>query len=236
MNLLSNHTKTICFFSLSTDLEKTFICIQYYYYLQREYPDKKAIILYDGLDNTYYRQLVFSKKNVDVRAESITGKHAIVVEDYLEFDIIIFDISQQNYNIYESFLYNSQLVLIVNNDLDTVHSKELELTKTVHKEVINEHDGLKLFPVDYCNLVLNNFHFAMGNSQKKYNDLLSEVEDNNFAEISGILTTIEDKEITTVTDDVSYELLFTKIDAILFPTLEDEDDELIYGDTFHTAK
>lgn len=237
MEILSNDTRTICFFSLNTDLEKTFICIQHYLYLKQRYPTKNAIILYDGLDNTYYRQIVFSKnQSYNVIAEALSSKQSINVEDYIEYDFILFDISQQNYNIYESFLYNSQLILVVNNNL-TLHYKELELTRTVHKEIIDSQDGLKLFPVNYCNMVLNNFHFAAGNTQKQYNNLLEEVEDDNSAEISGILNLIENKDISKLTDDISYELLFKKIDAILFPPEEDEDDdELIYGDNYHTAK
>lgn len=235
MEILSNDTRTICFFSLSTDLEKTFICIQYYLYLRQKYLNKNAIILYDGLDNMYYKQIQFSKNpSYNIVAEALSSKQSINVEDYIEYDFIIFDISQQNYNIYESFLYNSQLILVVNNNL-TLHYKELELTKTVHKEIIESQDGLKLFPVNYCNIVLNNFHFAAGNSQKQYNNLFEEVEDENF-EISGILNLIENKDISKLTDDISYEMLFKKIDAILFPPEEDEDDELIYGDNYHTAK
>lgn len=236
MELTTNNTKTLCFFSLNTDLEKTYICIQYFLYLKKNYPDKNAIILYDGLDNSYYRQLFLANEINQVNAETLSAKQSVKLEDYLNYDFIIFDISQQNYNIYESFLYNSQVVVIVNNDLNSIHVKELELNRTINKEVIYTHDGIKLFPVTYCMVIINNLSFIGENSYKQYKELLLEVADDKYIQISGILNKIEDKEITEPVDDNSYETVFRDLDAIFNPTEVDEDDDFLYGEALHSSK
>lgn len=230
MELLNNKTNTVCFFSLDTDLEKSYICIQLYLNYINNNINNKAIILYDGLENPYYSQLKFARKHHHIKAEALTGKSSINVEDFSEYDFIIFDISQQNYNIYEGFLYNSQLIFIVNNSLESVYSKELELAKTVHHEVINQWDTEKLFPVSHCNLILNNFNFMDSDFTKAKKKLSEDLRGNTNITITGVLNCIEDKDIFQITNDSSYSLLFSSIFNMFNP---EDDESLFYGDDFN---
>lgn len=236
MKLKENKTETICFFSLTTDLDKTFVCIQYYLYLKKKYPEKRGIILYDSIQNSYYSKLFSNKGIPDIEADTLNMKKPANIENYLDYDFIIFDISKQNYNIYESFLYNSQIIIIVNNELEGIHDKELKLNRAIHKEAIHSDEGIKLFPVTHSIVVINKFKFGIGKSQKQLNLLLSEVANDFYTDVSNlVLNEVPEKDISELTNDRSYIILFDYLDRINNPIEEedDDDDNFIYSSYHH---
>lgn len=221
METKSNDTKTICFLSLKTDLDKSFTCIQLYYYLLKQHPNKKAIILYDVMDNKYYNKLCFKPTEPKVHLDQLNPKHSLNIEDYIDYDYILFDISNQNYNIYESFLYNSQVIVTVNSQLSNIEFQDVELNREIHKEVIYPFIGEKLFPVTHALIVLNKFSFG-NNNQKKYSDIVNKLKKDIYIELSDVvLSELIEHDINAFNEDSTYARFFNELIQHLEPTEED---------------